>query len=413
MGLLDRLYESAEWRTFYEYRCARHLPKSKARELAAFIENKGWLPVCEMIRAGGRFPLPVRSVISKSGSSKKRVVYTYPPAENTVLKLLTHLILRKYNGIFDTGLYSFRPGRSAKDAVERLTRIPGIGGMYSYKADISNYFNSIDISQLLPLLRGVITDDPELLAFLTALLEEPAVLFRGEELFEQKGIMAGTPLASFFANLFLRALDHRFYEHGAIYFRYSDDIIVFAKTEEELASYVAEIKAFLAERKLLVNPSKEFYSRPGEKWTFLGFSYQNGKVDIAPVSVDKIKAKMRRKARALTRWQQRRGLGGEKAAKAFIRVFNKKLFEYTDENDMTWARWFFPVISTTESLREIDRYAEDCIRFIISETHTKARFNVRYEDMKKLGFRSLVHEYYATVEKPEKAKTPEGGNDPE
>ena len=130
------------------------------------------------------------------------------------------------------------------------------------------------------------------------------------------------------------------------------------------------------------------------------------------MSVDKIKGKMRRKARALTRWQQRRGLGGEKAAKAFIRVFNRKLFEYTDENDMTWTRWFFPVISTAESLREIDRYAEDCIRFIISETHTKARFNVRYEDMKRLGFRSLVHEYYASIAKPEEAKTPPDGEDP-
>ncbi|MBQ3939277.1 MAG: group II intron reverse transcriptase domain-containing protein [Clostridia bacterium] len=412
MSLLDRLKDPAEWQSFYEYRCARHLPKQKARELASFIENKEYLPVCERIRSGARFPLPKKSVISKSGSSKKRVVYTYPRAENNVLKLLTHLILRKYNGIFDTGLYSFRPGRSAKDAVDRLMRIPCIGEMYSYKADISNYFNSIDISLLLPLLGGEMADDPELLAFLTALLSEQNVLFRGEELCEQKGIMAGTPLASFFANLFLRELDHRFYEHGAIYFRYSDDIIVFARTPEQLAEYVEEIKAFLSKKRLAINPSKEFYSRPGEKWTFLGFSYLNGKVDIAPVSVDKIKGKMRRKARALTRWQQRRGLGGEKAAKAFIRVFNRKLFEYTDENDMTWTRWFFPVISTVESLREIDRYAEDCIRFIISETHTKARFNVRYEDMKRLGFRSLVHEYYASIAKPEEAKTPPEGEDP-
>ena len=33
---------------------------------------------------------------------------------------------------------------------------------------------------------------------------------------------------------------------------------------------------------------------------------------------------------------------------------------------------------------------------------------VRYEDMKKLGFRSLVHEYYATMEKPDAAKDPGG-----
>ena len=43
----------------------------------------------------------------------------------------------------------------------------------------------------------------------------------------------------------------------------------------------------------------------------------------------------------------------------------------------------------------IDRYAQDCLRVLMSGQRTKGRFNVRYEDLKKLGYRSLVHEYYA------------------
>ena len=54
----------------------------------------------------------------------------------------------------------------------------------------------------------------------------------------------------------------------------------------------------------------------------------------------------------------------------------------------------FPVITTTKSLHEIDLYAQDLLRFLISGTHTKSRFNVRYEDLKALGYRSLVNEYY-------------------
>ena len=56
--------------------------------------------------------------------------------------------------------------------------------------------------------------------------------------------------------------------------------------------------------------------------------------------------------------------------------------------------WYFPVINTAESLGVIDRYAQDCLRFLLSGKRTKARFSVRYEDMKKLGYRNLVHEYY-------------------
>ena len=117
-------------------------------------------------------------------------------------------------------------------------------------------------------------------------------------------------------------------------------------------------------------------------------------MDIAPASVVKLKRKMHRKSRALARWRDRNELTGEKAAKAFIRIFNRKLTESGSDNELTWSYWFFPVINTAESLHVIDLYAQDCIRFLVSGKRTKARFNVRYEDMKQLGYKSLVHEYY-------------------
>ena len=79
---------------------------------------------------------------------------------------------------------------------------------------------------------------------------------------------------------------------------------------------------------------------------------------------------------------------------AFVRVFNRKLFENPVDNELTWAYWYFPVLTTDESLHELDRYAQDCLRFLMTGKHTKARFNARYADLKALGYRSLVHEYY-------------------
>ena len=80
-------------------------------------------------------------------------------------------------------------------------------------------------------------------------------------------------------------------------------------------------------------------------------------------------------------------------------MFNRKLFENPADNELTWARWFFPVLTTDESLRQIDAYAQDCLRYLLSGKRTKARYNVRYADLKRLGYRSLVHEYYAFREK--------------
>ena len=244
------------------------------------------------------------------------------------------------------------------------------------------------------MLKEALSGDELLYDFTASLLQESSVIDRGKIVREKKGIMAGTPLSAFYANLFLSGLDRYFSERGIFYLRYSDDILLFADTEEEREECISYIRSFLAERQLTVNPEKEQRIAPGMPFAFLGFWFDGRKVDVAPLSVVKMKQKMQRKRNALARWKKRNGIGGEKAARAFIRVFNRKLFDVAGDNELSWTKWYFPVINTSESLHEIDLYAQDCIRCLISGTHTKKRFDVRYETLKEMGYRSLVHEYY-------------------
>ena len=397
MSMLDQLSDEDVWNRFYEYKLSLACPKQFAGELRRFIDEKRYLPISEVINSGTEFPIPCKSVIAKMGTDKKRVVYTYPQDENIVLKLLTWMILRKYDHIFISNLYSFRPGRTAKDAVRYLLKTGRVMQAYSYKVDIHDYFNSIPVERLLPMLKDVLADDERLYAFLSGLLLESRVSDRGRIIAEKKGIMAGTPQSSFYANLYLSELDRFFEEAGEIYVRYSDDIIVFSPDEAGVKTQAEFIRSFLTARSLTVNSMKENFGNPGDGFVFLGFSCAGVRVDIAPATVKKLKQKMRRKRDALTRWQKRNGFGGEKAARAFVRIFNSKLLESLRDNELSWSNWFFPVINTAESLHEIDLYAQDCIRYLVTGKHTKARFNVRYEDLKALGYRSLVHEYYEGV----------------
>lgn len=244
------------------------------------------------------------------------------------------------------------------------------------------------------MLKEALGEDKALYDFLAGLLSESRVRDKGEIIEEEKGIMAGTPLACFYANLYLRDMDAYFEAAGLPYARYSDDIIFFAQSRQEAEEAAAFIRGFLAEKGLGINPEKEYFYEPADPWVFLGFICRDGVLDIAPVSVKKLKAKMQRKTRALMRWQRRNGLEAEKSAKAFVRVFNRKLFESPGDHDLSWSRWFFPLIGTTESLKEIDHYAQDCLRYLLSGKRTKGRYKFRYEDLKALGYRSLVHEYY-------------------
>ena len=398
MSLLDQLADETAWNLFYEHKLSLACPKQFTKELRTFIDEKRYLPVCAMIASGSEFPLPQKSVISKMGSDKKRTVYTYPQDAGTVIKLLTYLVLRKYDSIFEDGLYSFRHGRTAQDAVRSLLKRKDLKEMYGYKVDIHDYFNSIPVEQLLPLLEKTLADDSELYGFLASLLNEQRVEFRDRVITEKKGIMAGTPIASFYANLFLTGLDRHFREQGIPYARYSDDIILFDITREKIGEHAGYIREYLAARMLEVNPAKEEFYAPGEAFTFLGFSCTPDRVDIAPATVKKLKQKMHRKRDSLMRWSKRNQVAGTKAASAFIRIFNRKLLESPRDNELSWSNWFFPVINTSDSLHEIDLYAQDCLRYLISGRHTKARFNVRYEDLKELGYRSLVNEFYAHSE---------------
>ncbi|MBR5520009.1 MAG: hypothetical protein IKU55_04760, partial [Clostridia bacterium] len=254
MQFLSKLSDPACWDAFFAYKVGGgHMPKAEQAELEAFIAERGYLPVCEAIVRGTAFALPRKSVISKQSSNKKRIVYTYPTAENYVLKLLGHLLQRRYDGLFARNLYSFRPAHGAREAVQMLTRTRGIGEKWAYKVDISNYFNSIPIDRLLPRLKSALSDAPETCAFLAALLTQPLVLDGAKTVSEQKGIMAGTPISPFLANLYLADLDRAFADEKILYARYSDDIILFADSETERDALIARLHTELAAEGLAIN----------------------------------------------------------------------------------------------------------------------------------------------------------------
>ncbi len=85
--------------------------------------------------------------------------------------------------------------------------------------------------------------------------------------------------------------------------------------------------------------------------------------------------------------------------KGLINTFNSKFFEDNDPETLTWSRWFFPVINKTDGLKEIDTYLQQYIRFLSTGRHTKKNYRIRYADLKALGYRSLVHEYYNYLER--------------
>jgi hypothetical protein len=393
-SIIPQLTLQKTWEEFLAYRLLKgRFNWHEFDEADDFVEREDYLPLAKKIAEGEGLGLPTKKLVNKMGSGKKRVVYSFAPDEMLILKLIAFL-LYKYDDQFAPNCYAFRRGLKASDAVFKINKTIRNQKMWAYKLDIHDYFNSIDIDLLLPMLKELLADDQPLYHFFEKLLTTNLAISNGQVIEEKHGVMAGTPTAPILADVYLKEVDRYYYNKGVTYARYSDDIIMFAPDYDTLQQYKDQMCYFLAQCHLEVNPDKERIYSPDEAYEFLGFKCHGYDIDISEATKKKMKGKISRKARSLLRWSHKNHIEPEKAMKGLINYFNRKFFESDDPETLTWSRWFFPVINQTEGLKEIDHYLQQYIRFLSTGKHNKTNYRVDYEKLKELGYRSLVNEYY-------------------
>jgi hypothetical protein len=393
-SIISQLTRQETWEKFLAYRLMKgRFNWHEFDEADTFVEREDYLPLAKKIAEGEDLGIPTKKMVNKMGSDKKRVVYSFASDEMLILKIMAFL-LYIYDDQFAPNCYAFRRGLKASDAVFKINKAIHGQKMWAYKLDIHDYFNSIDIDILLPILTDILKDDKPLYCFFEKMLTQNLALYNGQVVEERHGIMAGTPTAPFLADVYLKDVDRYYYNKGVVYARYSDDIIMFAPDFETLEHYKSQMAQFLAQFHLEVNPDKEKIYSPDEAYEFLGFKCHGQEIDISEATKKKMKGKISRKARSLMRWSSKNHIEPEKAMKGLINYFNRKFFESDDPETLTWSRWFFPVINQTEGLKEIDHYLQQNIRFLSTGKHNKANYRVDYEKLKKIGYKSLVNEYY-------------------
>ena len=404
-SILSQLDDQAVWEEFLAHRLVKgRFTWPLFRDADDYVASERSLPAARAFQRGEGPGIPEKKIVNKMGTGRKRTVYCFSPEETRVLKLVAFLLYR-YDDRFSPNCYAFRRGIRASDAIFRIQRELKGRQMWAYKLDIHDYFNSISIPVLLPILRDLLADDPPLYAFFERMLTDGRASVDGQIVPENRGVMAGTPTSPFLADVYLMEVDRHFADAGVIYARYSDDIILFAPDREELEWHKADLLAFLDRYGLEVNPDKERIYPPDEPFEFLGFRCHGDAIDISQAARTKMKGKIRRSARALQRWRIARGLPPEAAMKALIRQFNAKFFESDDPEALSWSRWFFPIVNRTEGFREIDRYLQQYLRYLSTGRHTKSNYRIRYQTLKSLGYRSLLHEYYASKQRTSQNST--------
>ena len=327
-----------------------------------------------------------------------RTVYQFKPQEMAILKVVSDR-LHAYDGLFSDNLYSFRREVYIGDAIRRLFSLSRLRSMCVYKADIHDYFNSIPVESLLLTLKDDLLDD-NLYNMIASILLNDHVIFKGNVISERKGIMAGIPISAFLSNYYLKDLDHCFEAEDCIYMRYADDIIILSDSQEKMIALRNKLIDFLRSKELEMNPDKERFSPSGQPFEFLGFQISDRAIDVSPNTIRKIKGRIRRSSKSIRRWMLRKNAPVQGTIRALIRKYNRLFFGY-ESGELSWARWYFSTITTSDSLHEIDVYFQEWLRYIATGRHIhKNHAIVPYDILKSCGYRSLVSEYYATKRFP-------------
>ena len=204
-----------------------------------------------------------------------------------------------YEPLFSDDSFGYRPGREAKDAIFRIKEYIEQGYTRAVALDLSKYFDTLNHTILLNLLRKQVKDE-RVIQMVKRYLKS-GVMENGVVTETEEGSPQGGNLSPLLANVYLNEFDWEFHRRGVPCIRYADDIVLLAKSERAAERLLESSTKYLEKTlKLRVNRKKSrtvsvFAIR---NFKFLGFCYgKNGKgiyIRVHGKSWKKAKDKLRR-----------------------------------------------------------------------------------------------------------------------
>jgi len=338
-------------------------------------------------------------------NKKEKLVYLFPWEERLADALLYNVLSSKYHTFFSKNSYAYKiKGGGVDFCQDKIAKcIARQETLYIIKRDISNYFPSINHEILKTQLSNIIKD-PDVLDILNQRINFKYQDASSIDLSAQQGIPFGSPIACFFANIYLDKIDKLFESQSDVeYFRYADDFLIItpsrSKALEIIESFDREInllklnlkpshnKNFILSTKRIEDASFEHTS----KFKHLGLEYRADKsVGLSRDKVRKILnlAKRRVKKGIRKKWSV---LPIEERAIKIIELANKGLTE--NLKSVAIVDYYLKHVTDEKQLALIDRYvAETILAYTLNRGYKKSNFKIlEYKRLRELGLMSLVH----------------------
>ena len=325
--------------------------------------------IIDRIKSGHYTPKPVRRVEIPKPDGGVRKLGIPTVIDRTIQQAMAQQMIPIYEPLFSENSFGYRPGRSAKDAIGKVKKYVEQGYTHAVSLDLSKYFDTLNHTILLNLLRRDIKDE-RVIQMVKRYLKS-GVMENGVVMETEEGSPQGGNLSPLLANIYLNEFDQEYKNRGVPCIRYADDIVLLAKSERAAKRLLETSTKYLeGTLKLKVNQEKSrvvsvFAIR---NFKFLGFALgRNGAgiyVRVHPKSWKKFKTTLRELS-------SRRRCQSVRPSLARIKVYARGWLNY------------YGIASMKNNLEDLNGWLYHRIRMCIWKQWKLPRTRLR--NLKKLG----------------------------
>jgi RNA-directed DNA polymerase len=276
---LDVLQEA--WRRIRSNKGAAGIDKQTLQDIEDMGVQRFLLSCQQTLKEGTYHPKPVRRKYIPKKDGRMRPL-GIPTVKDRVIQMATKLVIEPiFEANFKECSFGFRPGRSAKQALERVRKACNRKGNWVVDVDIQGYFDNINQEKLMKLVAMRISD--RRIQKLIRKWLEAGVMEEGNVKHTELGTPQGGVISPLLANIYLNYFDTLWERHGAgigELTRYADDFVIVCKTRKDAMRAMEIVKAIMARLELTLHPTK---TRIVGMWTgvegfdFLGMHHRKTK----------------------------------------------------------------------------------------------------------------------------------------